>query len=173
MANHLASELVRMQNIVRELEASMMDHDDLPPAAREICVELVSRVDRSLRIARSWSEGGRGDGGQPAPRTGVKRRQVHCPSISRRQSGGGGGSRAVRGWLTTTRRVMQEGGAQRSEAGARDVGAGLRRGDGRRLQLEEVRPEGDPRRQVPQVSTSPLTIWKKYERALLGGGGGV
>jgi hypothetical protein len=66
---------------------------------------------------------------------------------------------------------MQEGGAQRSEAGARDVGAGLRRGDGRRLQLEEVRAEGHPRRQVPQVSTSLIIIWGGIRvRALLGGG---
>jgi hypothetical protein len=51
--------------------------------------------------------------------------------------------------------VVQEGDddARRSEAGAGALSAGLRRGAGRRLQLEEVRPEGDPRRQVPQVST--------------------
>jgi hypothetical protein len=79
MASHLASELARVQNFVRELEANM-DHDDLPPAARAICGEMASRVDRTLRIARSWSEEG-GRGGQHAPRNAAKdahfkRRQV-------------------------------------------------------------------------------------------------
>jgi hypothetical protein len=82
-ANTLASELARMQNILRELEANMGHHHDLPPAARAICGELASRVDRSLRIARSWSE----SPGCPADGDGAahsKRRQVHPSFISRR-----------------------------------------------------------------------------------------
>ncbi|KAK3137953.1 hypothetical protein QOZ80_5AG0362540 [Eleusine coracana subsp. coracana] len=54
MENSLASELARVQTMVRELEANMDRQDLLPPAAREICDELASRVDRSLRMARSW-----------------------------------------------------------------------------------------------------------------------
>jgi hypothetical protein len=81
-ANTLASELARVQNIVRELEANMGHHQDLPPAAWAICGELASRVDRSLRIARSWSESPAGcpDGdGAGANAAHSKRRQVDDP----------------------------------------------------------------------------------------------
>jgi hypothetical protein len=49
-------------------------------------------------------------------------------------------------------RAAQEGDAVREEAAAGGVAAG-RGGAGRRAQLEEVRAEGHPGRQVPQVST--------------------
>ncbi|KAK3134788.1 hypothetical protein QOZ80_5BG0410720 [Eleusine coracana subsp. coracana] len=54
MENSLASELARVQTMVRELEANMDRQNLLPAAAREICDELACRVDRSLRMARSW-----------------------------------------------------------------------------------------------------------------------
>ena len=47
----LASELAQVQAMVRELEARM--GQDLPAAARELCSELASSVDRSIRIARA------------------------------------------------------------------------------------------------------------------------
>ncbi|KAJ1264167.1 hypothetical protein BS78_09G242100 [Paspalum vaginatum] len=68
----LASELVQVLSMVRELEARM--DQDLPAAARELCGELANTVDRSIRIARSYcgcpaggttadSPPGHGDGG--------------------------------------------------------------------------------------------------------------
>ncbi|CAD6332811.1 unnamed protein product [Miscanthus lutarioriparius] len=47
----LASELAQVLAMVRELEACM-DQDPLPAGARELCAELASSVDRSIRIAR-------------------------------------------------------------------------------------------------------------------------
>jgi len=83
----LASELAQVQAMVRELEARM--DQDLPAAARELCGELASSVDRSIRIARAcgWdsprSRDGspRNDGAQHAAGDGggnaqSKRRQV-------------------------------------------------------------------------------------------------
>jgi hypothetical protein len=78
----LASELAQVLAMVRELEARM-DQDPLPATARELCAELASSVDRSIRIARSCcvdspaSRAGspRSDGGN-AGAAQSKRRQV-------------------------------------------------------------------------------------------------
>ena len=84
----LASELAQVQAMVRELEARM--DQDLPAAARELCGELASSVDRSICIARAcgWDSPGSRDGsprsdGAPHPAAGAggcnaqsKRRQV-------------------------------------------------------------------------------------------------
>ncbi|TVU20271.1 hypothetical protein EJB05_36474, partial [Eragrostis curvula] len=74
----LASELARVQAMVRMLEENM--DRDLPAAAREVCGELASSVDRSLQIAMSWLHGPespasgdgspRGDGGHDTAGTG-------------------------------------------------------------------------------------------------------
>ncbi|PAN18045.1 hypothetical protein PAHAL_3G174400 [Panicum hallii] len=76
----LASELAQVQAMVRELEARM--DQDLPAAARELCGELASSVDRSIRIARAcgWYSPGSRDG---SPR-----------SDGAQHPGGGGGGNA-------------------------------------------------------------------------------
>ncbi|CAL4909624.1 unnamed protein product [Urochloa decumbens] len=80
----LASELAQMQAMVRELGARM-DQQDLPPAARELCGELASCVDRSIRIAGSFgwaAPDSPGSGGDGSPRSDG----AHHPA------GGGGGN---------------------------------------------------------------------------------
>jgi hypothetical protein len=60
-----------------------MDHNnDMPLITRVICGKLVSRIDRFLRIMRSWSEssGSPDREGTGANAAHFKRRQVHCSS---------------------------------------------------------------------------------------------
>ncbi|CAN6350153.1 unnamed protein product [Urochloa humidicola] len=67
----LSSELAQMQAMVRELGARM-DQQDLPAAARELCGELASCVDRSIRIAGSFAwaaPDSPGSGGDGSPRS--------------------------------------------------------------------------------------------------------
>ncbi|CAN6359082.1 unnamed protein product [Urochloa humidicola] len=67
----LASELAQMQAMVREL-GERMDQQDLPPAARELCGELASCVDRSIRIAGTFgwaAPDSPGSGGDGSPRS--------------------------------------------------------------------------------------------------------
>ncbi|RLN00234.1 putative WRKY transcription factor 53 isoform X2 [Panicum miliaceum] len=81
----LASELAQVQAMVRELEARM--DQDLPAAARELCRELASSVDRSIRIARAcgWDSPGSRNG---SPRS---------DGAQHPGGGGGGGGNAQKG----------------------------------------------------------------------------
>nr|CAB3460682.1 unnamed protein product [Digitaria exilis] len=75
----LAAQLALVLAMVRELESRM--DQDLPAAARELCGELASSVDRSIRIARSVDGCPRGDGSQHPGGSNAqsKRRQVQPP----------------------------------------------------------------------------------------------
>ncbi|KAF8716155.1 hypothetical protein HU200_026431 [Digitaria exilis] len=75
----LAAQLAQVLAMVRELESRM--DQDLPAAARELCGELASSVDRSIRIARSVDGCPRGDGSQHPGGSNAqsKRRQVQPP----------------------------------------------------------------------------------------------